>query len=106
MVDRIPRPARYNSVNVKLTHSLGDNRGQSVIATYGLDRHGKVRAVFCASFKEGSEQNAVSMDGCKLLSLLLQHGYTPGELVDKLEGETRSVLGTIMRGAMEIENDK
>lgn len=103
MADRQKNPTRYYSINAKLEHRETSDVTVSLLVTYGLDSNNKVRAVFCSSFRAGSSLNVLAMDGCKLMSLLLQHGYDAGDIVDKLDSETPSILGTLARGAVETE---
>lgn len=102
-MSRTKLEGRYASVNLKLEHKLPTGATLPLVVTYGLDRNHKVRSVFCSSFKAGTEMNTLAMDGCKLMSLLFQHGYDAEVIVDKLDKEAPSVLGTLAQGAMEAE---
>ncbi len=78
---------------------------QSVIVTFGFDQGtDRVREVFTASFKVGTDTNAIVSDACVMMSLLMQHGYTPRQLVERL-GSPPSLIGRIILVAARIDEE-
>lgn len=92
---------RRPSVTTKTNHQNYSGSDLPVIITCGFSG-GRVREVFTASFKAGSDSNALAGDGCVLISLLLQHGYTPELLLHKLCNPP-SLLGSILRAAADLD---
>lgn len=93
---------RRLSVTTPVTHTLGmTGQNLKVLVTFGFGSEG-VREVFCADFKAGSDNQALIMDACILISRLLQHGYSPAQLVASL-CDPPSLLGAILRAAAEID---
>lgn len=91
---RTKLPDRRQCTNVTLTHTLAGGKEVKFIATFGLDGWNQVREVFCADFRAGSDQHAIIMDACILLSRLLQHGDTPAEILASM-CSPHSLIGTI-----------
>jgi hypothetical protein len=85
---------RRPSENMKVLY-VGDNgHPWKLLVTLGFDREGRVREVFCSSFKVGTSLNAIVMDACILLSRLLQNGESPAEIAASM-CEPPSLVGTI-----------
>lgn len=97
---------RRLSITSKLTHTCADGTSLHVIATFGLDKTGKVREVFCSSFKDGADLRSLVMDACVCLSLLLQHGYSVQELRSKMTPTPHSLLATLVDEAIRIEENR
>jgi hypothetical protein len=87
-------PDRRLSVNMKIDFETGSGAHIPLQVTFGFDEAGHVREVFCADFKSGSDNHAVVMDSCVLLSRLLQHGTDPDQLAASL-CTPPSLIGTI-----------
>jgi hypothetical protein len=93
---------RRPSVTDRVSFVLADGSRIRLTVTFGFNQAGEVREVFCADFKAGSDMHATVMDSCILLSRLLQHGDTPGELARTL-CDPPSLVGTIARAAAKLE---
>lgn len=87
------RPAVTQRVDV----AVGTKRVH-VLVTYGFDSTGCVKEVFCADFKAGTDLHAIIVDACILISRLLQHGYTPQQLLATLTAPP-SLLGCLLAAA-------
>jgi hypothetical protein len=89
---------------VSVTHRVKmDMDGKEVVLliTVGYDTSSYPplpREVFCANFKVGTSLNAIVMDSCILLSLLLQHGEDPKSIADRLT--PGSLLETLCNGVL------
>ncbi|MCW5750865.1 MAG: hypothetical protein KIT81_06940 [Alphaproteobacteria bacterium] len=59
--------------------------------TVGYDRAGDPREIFIASGKSGSALRLLMEDASVLASLLLQHGYSPAELRQRLGGDNSAI---------------
>ena len=105
-MSRTDLPTRHFSVTSKLTHERADSHSMNIIGTFSLDGKGKVRAVFCSSFKDGADLRALVIDACICLSLLLQHGYTARAIRDKLTPSPQSILSTLIEEAIRVEEGK
>ena len=58
--------------------------GVRFTVTAGFDERGAIREVFADGVKVGSDTEGLLDDACILVSLLLQHGYTPDRLAGHL----------------------
>lgn len=95
---------RRPSVNLKVTHTTINGNEQTFHITCGFAA-GKIREVFIArNFKTGTDLGVVVTDACCLISLLLQHGYTPEMLVHKF-ADPPSLIGSIVRAAAQLDKD-
>lgn len=99
--DKLP-PRRF-CITRHVVHPGVEGKEFKVNVTFGLDRHGRVREVFCADFKAGSELFAAVMDACVMMSRLMQHGMSPRELLTSL-GSPPSLYGSIIKAAIEIDD--
>ncbi len=97
---------RRLSVNEKIVHVWANGNEQRLIVTFGFDASHKVREVFCADFKAGTDMHTMIVDACVLLSLLLQHGYDVTDLTGKLAGSPWSILGTLVNAAVKVEKQQ
>ena len=89
-------PDRRHSLTVRVPVTLDGGKEQVVLATIGFAdvEMTQPREVFCADFRAGTMVQSVMMDGCILLSRLLQHGDSPANLAASL-CQPPSVLGAI-----------
>jgi hypothetical protein len=90
-------PDRRVSATKTLRHELTSGKDIKLTVTFGYDGERKIREVFCADFKAGSDHQALIMDACILLSRLLQHGDLPVDLAATMCSPP-SFIGTIARG--------
>jgi hypothetical protein len=93
---RLKLHERRLCVNIPITFESVAGRQFKLVITVGYDDSYRLREVFCADFKAGSDNQAIIMDACILLSRLLQHGDTPQELVDSMCNPP-SLIGTICK---------
>lgn len=101
----IDRPHELSSRRYSETHEVVvtlDGRDMKLLVTFGFDHEGKVREVFCASFKAGTSMNVLVQDACVLTSLLFQHGYTAQALFETL-AQGPSLIGVLVRSARDAE---
>lgn len=91
---RTKLPDRRYSSTVKVRWVRYDGKELNIQVTIGFDAEGKAREVFCGDFKAGSDNQAIVMDSCILLSRLLQHGDTPADLKASM-CEPPSLIGAI-----------
>lgn len=88
-------PDRRFSVNARVVWTKYNGKQTNIVATIGFDANGKPKEIFCADFKAGSDNQAIVMDACILVSRLLQHGDTLDELLGSMCSPP-SLLGTII----------
>jgi hypothetical protein len=79
-----------------------DGANTSLLMTVGFGADGKIREIFCASFKAGTGLNVLVMDACVLVSLLLQHGYTTRQIFDTM-AQGPSLIGALVKAAVIFE---
>lgn len=88
---------------------------QKLIVTYGFDDDGKVREAFCAAFRATSDLVALANDACVMFSMLMQHGEELANVADAVgedrpegaaSGPPSSLIGAIVRRALEIERER
>lgn len=77
---------------------------QTILATFSGGQDGKVREVFCASFKEGTDLQSLIVDACVLVSRELQSGVDAAELSKKLS-RPKSIIGTLVSTAAKIDKE-
>lgn len=99
-------PDRRPSVTQRVKHTLGDGKEQKVLVTFGYfsEHDTRIREIFTADFKAGSDAQTMIVEACILISRLLQHGTTPLMLLGSLS-EPRSLLGSILEQAAKIEKE-
>lgn len=95
-------PDKRFSVNLPITHITTLQKEISLIITVGYNENREIKEVFCADFKAGSDNHAVVMDSCILLSRLLQHGDTPKQLLESM-CLPLSLIGTICAALVKEE---
>lgn len=99
---RTPLPARRQNETFSLRH-----QGHAFTVTVGYDPAGRPREVFADTSKAGTELAHMIADACVIISLALQCGVAPADLVKSLgrvpdldegRGACRpaSALGSIM----------
>lgn len=100
---RAQLPNRRRNVTEKVTHTWATGNGIKLIVTFGFDDRHKVRELFCADSKQGVDMRIMIGDACMAVSLLLQHGHSVQDVLDKMAPEPKSVLRTLVEAAAEIE---
>lgn len=102
--DRLPD--RRHSITQAVNHRLSTDVELKMLVTFSFvsETDRRVREVFCADFKAGSDFHTLLIDASILLSKLLQHGYTPSMLLASLS-EPRSMMGSILEAAVKLEQD-
>jgi len=103
-VEREKFPDRRPGVTQRVTHVLSTGGEIHMLVTFGYYGAGdhRVREVFCADFKAGSDQHTLVIDASIVVSRLLQTGVTPRALLSSLS-EPRSIIGSILEAAAELE---
>lgn len=104
-VMRSKLPDKRPSNNFVVQHELASGQIIKLQVTVGFDKDWNVREVFCASAKTGSDNHALVMDACVLLSRLLQHGDSPADLVKSMCTPT-SLIGSIAAAIMCEEGEQ
>ncbi|MEA2754733.1 MAG: hypothetical protein QOJ54_1022 [Aliidongia sp.] len=66
--------------------ALSANAETKIFIDAGFDRAGHVREIFVDGLREGSDLQALVTHAAILASMLLQHGYTPQDLLDHIGG--------------------
>jgi len=102
---RTALPDRRRNVTEKVQHLLTNGETRNLLVTFGFDRHGRVREMFCADFKEGTDLHGLIGDGCMAVSLLLQHGHNIEDIVRKMQPEPKSILRTLAEAAARVETE-
>jgi len=97
-MSREPLDNRRFAVNKEVTHIEASGASKKVIITVGFDKNRRVKELFCADFKAGSETQAIVMDACVLASRLMQYGDAARDLPSKLCSPT-SLIGSIIKAA-------
>lgn len=100
---RVTLPSRRLNTTVKCRHEWASGNASKLLITFGFDEEGRVRELFCADFKEGTDMHTLVMDACVVLSLLLQHGYKASELRNKLAQAPQSLLATLVGEVAKME---
>jgi hypothetical protein len=100
-VSRERLPDRRGNNTCKVTYTSANGKETKLLITLGYDDGGRVKEIFCADFKAGSDYQAIVMDVCILLSRLLQHGDTPEEIVASLTES--SLVRTLVQTACELK---
>lgn len=80
MSDRIRFPPRRASTTVAVKYADVEGLRLKAFLTYSRDNDGRICEVFITAGKPGSPAEASLRDAGLLLSLLLQHGVTVGEV--------------------------
>lgn len=84
------------------TRKITTPEGQTIHLSIGYDPHedGRPREVFySAGFRSGSQLEFLVQDACVLISLLLQHGHKPDEIVKSLS-RVEQPSGDIAHGSL------
>lgn len=107
---RTPLRNRRDAVTQRLTFTHTDLSTTIFDATYGVDRNGVVREVFCKPFKVGVDMNAILRQASMIISVALQHGATMAEIAhvtgeEDLATAPRSVVGLMVRAGAVIDGD-
>ena len=95
-------PDRRPNETFNLTYTSYSGTARTLIVTVGFDRDAKPFEVFCASFKVGTDTNAIVSDACIMMSRLLQHGETPAEIARGM-CQPHSLLGQIAAALVRYE---
>ncbi len=90
-------------INRHVTFQSAAGREIKLVVTIGFSNDGNASEVFCADFRAGSDNQALVMDACILLSRLLQHGDTPAELLQSMCSPP-SLIGTICKAICDEQN--
>ena len=96
---KVELPDRRVSANLQIVHMTVDKKEIRLQVTIGYGPDRKIREVFCADFKAGSEFHALVMDTCILVSRLLQFGDTTQQIMRSL---SHPLVLTILRAVEEI----
>lgn len=113
-IERVKLPDRRPAVRLRMKWE--DNQKNLHIAdvSFGFDKAGAIREVFCLAKKEGSDLQGLVHDACIVTSIALQRGARVAELA-KSFGELRtegqetgrpaSVMGYLLRLGASIEQN-
>lgn len=105
-------PDRRPAIRQRMKWS--DSRGDEHVAhvSFGFDREGAVREVFCQAKKEGSDMQGLVHDACIAVSRCLQRGDRIAEIArslgelreeDQETGRPASVIGALARLGAAVE---
>jgi hypothetical protein len=83
-MSRAKLPNRRNGATLKVPFTMAQEKQVNLLVTVGFDEQNRVKEVFCADFKAGTDMHAIVMDASILLSRLFQHGDTPREVASAL----------------------
>jgi hypothetical protein len=105
-------PGRRTGFTEPLTFREGEAGEITTFITCNFDAYGRIREVFCADPRVGSDIHALLTDGCILISIYLQTGGEP-ELLPGSLGENRaegeksgppsSILGAVARAILRLQ---
>lgn len=101
MRDRLPD--RRPSVTMAIDHALGSGALVRMLVTYSFDSEGRVREVFCADFKAGSDFHTVVVDASILVSRLLQEKLRLAQVLASLS-DPPSLIGSMLKAGIELED--
>jgi hypothetical protein len=99
-------PTRRAASTIWVEH-ITANSTHRIAVTYGYaetEHPPRIREVFCADFKAGSDQHAFVQDACVLLSVLLQTGHDVSWLLAKMGGQ-RSLIGALLAAMRDEEEN-
>jgi hypothetical protein len=97
---RTKLPDRRPNTTLKLKWEQASGATRDVLVTVGWDAHGRIREVFTADFKAGSDHLAIVTDTCIFISQLLQRDCTLDEMLGCI-CHPPSLIGTIIRAMVE-----
>ena len=97
---RIRLPDRRPNTTIRVPWVQASSATRDVLVTIGRDEHGRIREVFTADFKAGSDHVGIVTDTCILISQLLQRGCTLDEMADSM-CDPPSLIGTIIKTMVE-----
>lgn len=75
----------------------------ATLASGTLQAPARVVAIFCADFKAGTDYHGLVTDASVLASLALQGGNSLEEVCDKMVRDPPSLIGDVLRGALDVE---
>lgn len=110
--DRVRLPGRRPAVRMRMAWQ--DSRADKHIAdvSFGFDKTGAIREVFCLAKKEGTDMQDLVHDACIATSIALQRGERIGDLAKSFgelrkegepTGQPASVMGYLLRLGASIE---
>lgn len=106
--EKLPSRRANETRRVEFTMTDDENRpvSFSLLVTVGFDDNGRVKEVYCSSFRAGTAMNAIVMDACLLFSRLLQSGDDPRDIASSLVKPYNaiSLVGTIAKAVAETPN--
>lgn len=105
-------PDRRPAVRQRMKWMGSDGGDRFAEVSFGFDRRGMIREVFCLAHDDGTEVQGLVHDACISASLALQHGASikglaksMGELREEGEeiGRPASVMGYLLRLGAAVE---
>jgi hypothetical protein len=112
--DRVRLPGRRPAVRMRMAWEDGQGNKHIGDVSFGFDRSGAIREVFCLAKKDGSDMQRLVHDACIATSVALQFGARISDFA-KAFGELRkegeliggpaSVMGALARLGASIEKD-
>lgn len=91
---RTKLPNRRDNTTLQIDWVQASGATRHVLVTVGIDPDGKIKEVFTADFKAGSDHLAIITDTCILISQLLQRGIGIEEMAQSM-CEPPSLIGAI-----------
>lgn len=107
---RTPLSNRRGAISQRMTFAPAGAEPVVFEATYGLDRNGIIREVFCKPFRVGVDMQLILRQASIGFSVALQHGATMTELAhamgeDDPQASPRSILGLMVRAGAVLDDD-
>ena len=96
---RIDIPKGRHGITMPVEYKTGGGGIQSFDATFGITD--RVIEVFMRATKEGNDFSILLQDACIAISLLLQHGESPADLVKSFSDT--SPMSAIVRAAADLD---
>lgn len=103
-INRTRLPDRRQSVTQRVVHRWASGTEQRMLVTFSFDENDRVREIFCADFKAGTDMHTLIIDASILVSRLLQSGLLAKHVVASL-CDPPSIVGSIARAAAALDEE-
>lgn len=99
--ERVRLPDRRNASRQTLKYQNARGSDCECEISFGFDRYGIIREMFCLAAQEGSDMQGIVHDACIATSIALQRGARIAELAASFDAT--SVIGKAARAGASLE---